>query len=179
MEELITKNKAQEEQIATLNTQLENVTFLYEQLKKIVFGAKRERFVKEVPDNQLNLFATPESEKESEQEPTEEVTITRKKKKKHRGRNAFPEHLPVEEETIEPEEDTTDMIHIGDEVTETVEYTPASLYIHRIVRPKYAPKQGYGTIKIAPLPSKPIEKGIAGSSLLAWLLVSKFVEHTA
>ncbi len=69
------------------------------------------------------------------------------------------------------------MVYIGDEVSETVEYTPASLYVHRIIRRKYAPKQGYGTIKIAPLPSKPIDKGIAGSSLLAWLMVSKFVDH--
>ena len=169
-EELIAENKAQKEQIASLQFQLN-------QLQKMVFGAKRERFVPEAADNQLNLFAEPESKDQREQESTEEVTFTRKKKKKHPGRNAFPEQLPVEEETIEPEEDTSDMVRIGQEVSDTVEYTPASLYIRRIIRPKYAPKQGEGEIKVAPLPSKPIDKGIAGSSLLAWILVSKFVEH--
>ena len=169
-EELIAENKAQKEQIASLQFQLN-------QLQKMVFGAKRERFVPEAADNQLNLFVEPESKDQREQESTEEVTFTRKKKKKHPGRNAFPEQLPVEEETIEPEEDTSDMVRIGQEVSDTVEYTPASLYIRRIIRPKYAPKQGEGEIKVAPLPSKPIDKGIAGSSLLAWILVSKFVEH--
>jgi len=37
------------------------------------------------------------------------------------------EHLPVREITIEPEEDTTGLKKIGEEVTETLEYTPASL----------------------------------------------------
>ena len=143
----------------------------------MVFGAKRERFVPEASDNQLNLFSEPEPKDQTEEELTEEVTFTRKKKKKHPGRNAFPDHLPVEEEVIEPQADTTDMVHIGDEVSETLEYTPASLYIRRIIRPKYALKQGEGEIKIASLPGKPIDKGIAGSSLLAWLLVSKFVDH--
>jgi len=169
-EELIAENKSQKAQIASLQFQLN-------QLQKMVFGAKRERFVPEAADNQLNLFSEPESKDEKEEESTQAVTFTRKKKKKHPGRNAFPEHLPVEEETIEPEEDTTDMVCIGQEVSDTVEYTPASLYIRRIIRPKYAPQQGEGEIKIAPLPGKPINKAIAGSSLLAWLLVSKFVEH--
>ena len=170
-EELIAENKAQKAQIASLQFQLK-------ELQKMVYGAKRERFVPATADNQLNIFSEPESEEQTELESTtEEVSYTRKKKKKHRGRNAFPDHLPVEEQVIEPEEDTTDMVCIGQEVSDTVEYTPASLYIHRIIRPKYAPKQGEGEIKIASLPGKPIDKGIAGSSLLAWILVSKFVDH--
>lgn len=170
-EELIVENTA-------LKARLESVTFQLAQLQKIVFGAKRERFENDTPDNQLNLFALSEA-KEQTEEPTEEIAYTRKKKKKekHPGRNTFPDHLPVEEEKIEPEGDTSDMVHIGNEVSDTVEYTPASLYIRRIIRPKYAPKEGEGVIKIASLPSKPIDKGIAGSSLLAWLLVSKFVDH--
>lgn len=171
-EELIAENKA-------LKTNHESVNFQLDQLQKIVFGAKRERFVPQTADNQLNMFSEPDSEKEPEQESTEKISRTRKKKKKHPGRNAFPDHLPVEEETIEPEEDVSYMVHIGDEISETVEYTPASLFVRRTIRPKYAPKQGEGEIKIASLPSKPIDKGIAGSSLLAWLLVSKFVDHTA
>lgn len=170
--ELIAENKAQKEQIAALQFQLN-------QLQKMVFGAKRERFVPQTADNQLNLFDQPVSDVQTQQESTEEVSYTRKKKKKHPGRNAFPEHLAVEEEIIEPEQDTTGMVCIGNEISDTVEYTPASLYIHRIIRPKYAPKQGEGEIVIASLPSKPIDKGIAGSSLLSWILVSKFVEHTA
>lgn len=168
-EELIAENKAQKELITSLQHQLE-------QLQKLIFGSKSERFVSDIPDNQLNLFSDLTSEESKEETATEEITYTRKKKK-HPGRNPFPSHLPVKEEIIEPEGDLSDMVRIGEEVSETLEYIPASLYIRRIIRPKYALKKGEGNIKIAPLPNKPIEKGIAGSSLLAWIIVSKFVDH--
>ena len=59
----------------------------------------------------------------------ETSTYERKKatEKDHPGRSPIPEHFPVEEITIEPEEDTTGLVKIGEERTETVEYTPASL----------------------------------------------------
>src|SRR5690625_4063061 len=104
------------------------------------------------------------------------MTYTRKKRK-HPGRNPIPSHLPAKEELIEREGAPRDTGRIGEEVSETLEYIPASSYIPRMIRPKSAHKKGEGNIKIAPLPSKPIEKGIAGSSLLAWIIVSKFVDH--
>lgn len=151
--------------------------FQLKQLQKLIFGPKRERFVPTPADNQLSLFEESVSVEELKEVETEEITYTRKSKKKHPGRNAFPEHLPVKEEILEPEGDLSDLIHIGDEISETIEYTPASLYVLRTIRPKYASQEGEGEIKIAPLPGKPIAKGMAGSSLLAWLLVSKFVDH--
>lgn len=168
-EELIAENRAQKRKIALLEFQLK-------QLQKLVFGSKRERFVPSTSDDQLNLFDQMDTPQPSEKTETEEITYSRKKKK-HPGRNAFPEHLPVQEKVIDPEGDLSDLVHIGDEISETVEFTPANLYVLRIVRRKYAPKDAEGEIKIAPLPGKPIAKGMAGSSLLAWLLVSKFVDH--
>ena len=44
-------------------------------------------------------------------------------RKNIRGRDALPEHLPVREVIIEPEEDTTGLKKIGEEVTETLEYS--------------------------------------------------------
>ncbi|MBY5960126.1 aminotransferase class III-fold pyridoxal phosphate-dependent enzyme, partial [Membranicola marinus] len=84
-----------------------SLQFQLKELQKMVYGAKRERFVPATADNQLNIFSEPESEEQTELESTtEEVSYTRKKKKKHRGRNAFPDHLPVEEQVIEPESTT-------------------------------------------------------------------------
>lgn len=53
-------------------------------------------------------------------------------------RNALLEHLPVHEVTIEPEDDVSGLKKIGEEITETLEYTPASLIELRTIRPKYA-----------------------------------------
>jgi len=68
------------------------------------------------------------------------------------------------------------MTKIGEEVTETLKYTPASLIKVITKRPKYATKEK-DKIVIAELPSRPIPKSIAEASLLAYILVSKFVDH--
>src|SRR5690606_35099179 len=97
-------------------------------------------------------------------------------KKKHPGRHALPENLPVREEIIEPIEDTTGMDKIGEEVTETLEYTPASLVKRRVIRPKYI-KKGTSQIIIGELPERPLDKSIAEASLLAYIIMRKYVEH--
>ena len=48
--------------------------------------------------------------------------------------------------------------------------------MNRYIRPKYALPMEEGIV-IAELPSRPIEKGIAGPGLLAHVLISKFVDH--
>ena len=102
-------------------------------------------------------------------------------KKKHPGRNALPEHIPVEEIILEPEGLTPDMIHIGDVITETLDYKPPVLLKRRYIRRKYAVKNpvedATGNTVIADLPSRPLPKAIAEASLLAYLWSSKFVDH--
>ncbi len=77
-------------------------------------------------------------------------------KKKHPGLNALPEHILVEEIILEPEGLTPDMIHIGDEITETLDYKPPVLLKRRYIRRKYAIKNpvedATGNIVIADLP---------------------------
>jgi hypothetical protein len=82
---------------------------------------------------QLSVFEegqTPIAEPEKEK-----ITYTHTKKaanQNHPGRNKLPENLLVEEQVIEPEEDTTDMVKIGQEVSETTEYKPATLFIQTL-----------------------------------------------
>ena len=143
----------------------------------MIFGSRRERFISDHSDIQLNLFADPEEAVRPAEAPTEEVTVKRKKRNKnHPGRNTFPDHFPVKEEILNPEGDVSDMKRIGEVVTDIVEYTPARLYIRRIIRPKYAPKNKEGVF-IGSLPGRPIDKGIAGAGLLASILVDKYVDH--
>jgi transposase len=69
------------------------------------------------------------------------------------------------------------MVCIGTEVTEELEYKPASYFIKRYIRYKYAPKSKEGKILIGSLPARVIEKGIAGPGLLASILVDKYTDH--
>lgn len=157
-----------------LYTEYERVKSENEYLRKMIFGAQTERHSTDVDSSQLNLFGTEEVDREQVEE-TESISYERKKKK-HAGRNKLPEHLPVEVITIEPKEDTTDLKKIGEEVTESLKYTPASLVLIRTIRPKYAKKDQEG-ILIAPMPNRAIHKCIAESSLLSHIITHKFVDH--
>lgn len=166
-QELLAEHTIIKEENASLKAQLA-------QLYKLINGFRSERFVAEIAREQLSLFEGTTAPS-GEQNPTETITYTREKQK-HPGRHGFPEHLPVREVVIEPEEDTTGLNKIGEEVSETLEYTPASLVKRRTVRPKYAKAGGEGVL-IAPLPERPIDKCIAEACLLAHILVGKYIDH--
>ncbi len=69
------------------------------------------------------------------------------------------------------------LTNIGDEITETLEHTAASLVKRcTIIGLKHAQPKGEGII-IGQLPTRPIKKPIAETSLLSHILVSKSNNH--
>ncbi len=178
-ENTIAKN---ENKIKEYISEVQLLKYQLEDVKRQLFGVKRERFISNENVNQLALpFDLPES-KQQTQSIEEKIEYTRKKNKRaqHPGRAAFPSHLPVEEITIEPEQNIEGLRCIGKEVTEKLEYTPSRFYIKRIIRPKYVKDNADKTeskIFIGSLPEFAIYKGIAGNSLVTQLLVQKFVDH--
>ena len=162
--------RKRDEQIALL-------TFQLEQLKRMIFGAKSERFVPTDPA-QATLFgveatAAPE---------TEQISYQRRKpaaEKKQPVREAIAAHLPRVERVIHPENVPEGARKIGEEVTETLEYTPGTIHVDRIVRPKYVVDDAStdSAVMIAPMPSLPFPKSNLGASLAAHICVSKFADH--
>ncbi|MDO5510853.1 MAG: IS66 family transposase, partial [Weeksellaceae bacterium] len=142
---------------------------------RMLFGQKRERF--EADPNQLMLpFEMDEIQKEQQEKQIEEKITYTRKRPNHKGRAKLPEHLPVEEVEIHPEGDLSDMVCIGKEITEELEYQPAKFYIKRYIRHKYAHKNGQG-VKIGELPERVIDKGIPSASVLSLLLTDKYLDH--
>ena len=84
------------------------------------------------------------------------------------------ENLRREIITLEPTEDISDCKVIGEEITEVLELTPAEFYVKRYVRPKYARPTGEG-ILIADLPDRVIEKGIPSETVVAQMVIDKYV----
>jgi transposase len=175
------------------------------QLKRLIFGAKSERFVpnESLPGQlQLDLGGEPAATSAAE-DKKESIAYERKKKKPLQadlhGRSPLPDFLPRVVVILEPEEDTAGMKHIGDEITEVLEYKPGSFFVYHYIRRKYARPQSEeqsqdpeqpaasgsphiealptAAVLIAPMPALPIEKGIPGPALLAHLVVSKTVDH--
>ncbi len=177
--ETVTITKAEYEQLIATKSEVAYLKFQLAELKRMIFGAKSERFVSQNPD-QATLFDLPAEQ--PQEKATEEITYTRNKpqaEKKQPLRLELPSHLERREEVIEPADIPADAKKIGEAVTEILEYEPASAYVRRIVRPKYIVEQNdeETNIVIAPLPTLPIPKGNAGPSMIAHLLVSKFVDH--
>lgn len=151
--------------------QIAQLTFQLEQLKRMIFGTRSERFVPTDPA-QATLFGV----EATAPPPVQAVSYTRAKpqEKKQPVREAIAAHLPRIERVIEPEGIPEGAKKIGEEVTETLEYTPGTIHVDRIVRPKYAADE---KILIAPMPAMPFPKSNLGASLAAHICVSKFADH--
>jgi transposase len=64
----------------------------------------------------------------------------------------------------------------GEDVSEQLEYIPENFKVIRHVRPKFACAACDRVVE-APAPSRPVERGIAGPSFLAHVLISKYADH--
>ena len=65
---------------------------------------------------------------------------------------------------------------LGEDVTEVLDYVPGSFRVTRHVRPKLSCRS-CESIAQAPVPSLPIERGLAGPGLLSHVLVAKYCDH--
>jgi transposase len=172
-EEILQENAQLKSQVLLLKHQID-------QLKRVVFGSKSERFVPEANPAQLSLDIGLEEPVQMEPIESEKVEYERKKKKKenHPVRQPFPTHLPREVVILYPEgydENSTAKI-IGWEITEILEEIPGKVFVKQIKRPKFAKPEGEG-VAIAELPSRPIEKGLLGENILAKIIIDKYCDH--
>jgi len=154
------------------------------------YGPRSERF----DARQLLLFGQrveelPLDEPSIAAEAGQELTTRRIAKKHKHGRNPLPDHLP----RIEIEHDLADAekpcpccgevrVRIGQELSEQLEYHPASFTVLRHVRHKYACRKCEADalnpqIDVAAKPPQPIAKGLPGPGLLAYVAVSKLGDH--
>ena len=157
------------------------------------YGPHSERF----DPTQLLLFGItidqlPVDHKTVETESGQKLKTRRVNHHKH-GRGKLPDHLP----RVEIVHDLTDQqkkcpccgkdrICIGTETSEQLEFDPASLKVLKHIRHKYACGScGNGCdqcdckshIEIATKTPQPIEKGLAGPGLLAYVITSKLGDH--
>jgi transposase len=156
-----------------------------EQLLRARYGPRRER----VDENQLFLFAAGISARSGKTPPASDNGKTppsSSKPSSHRpghGRGALPKSLQRQRVVHDLGEGLRqcpqcqgDLKRIGEEVSERLEYVPASLVVIEEVCQKYACPKGC-TVITAAKPMAPIEKGLPGPGLLAQVAVSKYGDH--
>lgn len=157
-----------------------NLRHELDQLKRLVFGSKHERFIPATSPEQLSLPLPTDGVKPAGVVAVEKIEYTRKKKQSSEkistGRMKLPADLPREQVVLEPDEDVTGYTRIGEEITEELERIPGKLFVRQYLRPKYAKSNGGGVV-IAELPARPIDKGIPGPGLLAQIVIDKYTDH--
>jgi transposase len=135
-----------------------------DQLKKMIFGAKQERFIPSgAPDSaQLTMGLSAEQVAATSLIKAKKIQYTRtpavlpNPATAHLGRMKLPEHLERKEILIDVDE-KEGCREIGREVTEELEYQPGKLYVNQFIRPKYVSADNMA-ILIAPMPDRPRRK---------------------
>ncbi len=179
--------------IATLHEQLQKsqreVELLRHRLDVLcrrLFGKKSEK----VDPNQLQLAFEVLQEMGTSTEPFEldsSESFPRVPVRSHqrgKGRRPLPKELPRERVVVDvPEAEKScacgrSKEKIGEAMAEKLEYVPSSFFVRETVRPKYACPRCHDGVTVAPAPVQAVEKSIAGESLLAHVVVSKYADHT-
>ena len=188
---LVESNGKLLEQTDALQRKIQELLSQIAWLNRQLFGRRSEKLAALDP-NQLSLFdpvpATGQSEDIREEDSSAAAPSKAKpdgKKKESRRNRELLEGLPVVEVVIEPDRVDLDRYRrIGEERTRTLEFEPGRLYVKETVRPKYGlkdnqslPKEGESGVIIAPLPPSPVYKCLAGSTMLAEMLLQKYEYH--
>lgn len=177
-------------QASQLQENAESITALQKQYSFLLEQYKLAKLRKYAPSSekniaQLNLFdecGLPEAE-DSKAPEAETITIAEHKRTKKPKRQTLPKDLPREVivHDVDVSEKQCDCgcqkTCIGEEVTEQLEIVPAKLFVRCHVRPKYSCSKCKAGIAIAPMPALLLPKSIAAASLVAYIIVAKYVDH--
>ncbi len=170
-----------------LHQKVEYLTQQIMEMQRIVFGRKSEK----TNEAQLLLFIdgtregdVPVAIEQDDKTPDfEEVPAIKKKKRHgHPGRAPLSAHLDREETHLHPDDLDcpccgSEMKPAGEEISEELGMVPARFFVRRTVRHKYACRACEDAVVRPPLPPAAIEKSMAGSDVLAAIVVSKYADH--
>jgi transposase len=180
-QELISKD----EQLLSREREIEHLKLLLSKLHRMQFGRKSEKLARQIEQLELRLEELQSNGSEKEPKPSELASVpaswgTASAAAKP-TRRAWPDHLPRQTRRHDPKETVCpqcqgELRKLGEDVSEMLEYVPASFVVIRHVRTKLSCTK-CDCIVQAEAPSRPIERGAAGPGLLAHVLVSKYCDH--
>jgi len=156
--------------------ELEKLRFEIACLKRMKYGRSSEQLDTQITQMQLTL----EDLEATLAETPEALRPAPKEAAVKPVRRALPAHLPREDVV----HDTActcpacggTLRHLGEDVSEMIEYVPGRYKVIRHVRPKFSCAACQKIVQ-ASAPSRPIARGLAGPAFLAHVLVSKYADH--
>src|ERR1700747_3265198 len=170
---------SQREQLASRDAEIEHLKLLIAKLRRQQFGRSSEKREYQIEQLELRL-------EELQARRTKETAAAKQSAPASAAvarpvRRPLPDHLPREVRKCLPKHEACPdcggkLKHLGEDVSEILEYVPASLKVIQYIRPKLA-CAGCDCMWEAEAPSRPIERGMAGPGLLAHVLTSKYCDH--
>lgn len=163
-------------ELSTRTAEIEHLKLVLAKLKRMQFGRSSEKLDQQIEQLELQLEDLEAEEAVAEARAPMEVAPRKKAERK-----PLPPHLPRDERVLLPANEScpdcgAKLKHLGEDVSEQLEYVPASFRVIRHVRPKLACTCCDAIVQ-APAASRPIARGLPGPGLLAHVLVAKFADH--
>jgi transposase len=176
-EQLLSKD----EQLVSRDNEIEHLKLLIAKLRRLQFGRKSEKLDRQIEQLELRLDELEARQAEQAAPSQTPAVVAPTAQTAKPARRPLPEHLPREVRKYLPKQEACpdcggELKHLGEDVSEMLEYVPARFKVIRQVRPKLACAYCERIVQ-AEAPSRPIERGVAGPGLLAHVLVSKYCDH--
>jgi transposase len=174
--------------VAELRATVEKQQAHIDRLVRMTFGRRSER----VPGPTLfDGLPEPEPAPSAADAPPAPETPTESAASRRRGHGRRPRPADLPRERVEIDLTEAEKacpccrrmrVRIGADVSERLDYRPASLFVRQVVRPTYAcrfcERAGDDPQMVQPpLPPEPIPRGTAAAGLLAHVIVSKYCDH--
>nr|WP_229418172.1 IS66 family transposase [Massilia sp. Root351] len=163
-------------ELSTRTAEIEHLKLVLAKLRRMQFGRRSEKLDQQIEQLKLKLEDLEAEAVVAEAQAPVEMAPRRKSERK-----PLPPHLPREDRVLLPSSQACPdcggkLKAMGEDVSEQLEYVPASFRVIRHVRPKLA-CACCDRIVQAPAASRPIERGLPGPGLLAHVLVAKYADH--
>ncbi len=189
-----TEREQKDREIKDLKDQVSQLSAQIDFLSRQLFGRKSEKGIPDHPD-QLNLFddaiegSDGDEDVEDLTEGSDDDDSSSRKKitKRDSRKSRLPEGLPIDQAIIDPDEVLANPDAykcIGEVHTDRLAFRPPVYFIKRITRRKFVRLTESETDTglpiapvVAPLPPQLVERGLADSSFVAHILVSKYRDH--
>lgn len=157
-----------------------------DKLRRQLFGISADNRVKLARPGQMELFtleAPVAVVEQAAEQLGKEIKAGQKEDKAPRTakRMVLPAHLERREVIIDPQGDLSDYKLIGSEQTEVLVIEPIRMWVKCIIRRKWALKDSHDITRPGILealaPSRTVKRGLFDESVLAFLLISKYIYH--
>lgn len=169
--------------------EIEKLKVQIARLRRMQFGRSSEKLAHEIDQLELRLeeLEMAQAQGASPDAAPEEPALAAAPKQKP-TRRPLPDHLPRAEIVYTPAQVADAACacpscgsmgawrKVGEDIREVLEYVPGRFEVIRHVRPAFSCRVCESMAQ-APMPSLPIERGMAGPGLIAQVLIAKYCDH--